>query len=123
MKNRALTIIKYTIIILAVGICYGIVAMRLGYGIPCPVHLLTGFQCPGCGISRMCIALLKLDFVTAYKSNQVLFLMTPGLLIIFGKQIYKYIKYGNFPASKVTNILLWIMVVILMLWGIVRNII
>lgn len=35
------------------------------FHIPCPIHYLTGISCPGCGMSRSVLALLRLDFSAA----------------------------------------------------------
>ncbi|MBT8043363.1 MAG: DUF2752 domain-containing protein [Verrucomicrobiae bacterium] len=34
---------------------------------PCPVKAVTGWDCPGCGLTRGSLALLEGDFATAFK--------------------------------------------------------
>ena len=41
--------------------------------IPCFFRTVTGLQCPGCGVTHMILALLHLDFPTAFHANPVLF--------------------------------------------------
>ena len=36
---------------------------------PCPIHSLTGIPCPGCGMTRACIALASGDFGNALHYN------------------------------------------------------
>lgn len=43
----------------AAGMLYCIWLHCTGLGIPCLFYLWTGFKCPGCGITRMCLALLS----------------------------------------------------------------
>ena len=40
-----------------------------GIGIACPFERLTGYQCPGCGVSGMFLSLLKGDLSGAFSSN------------------------------------------------------
>lgn len=51
-----------------------------GYGIPCTFHLLTGFDCPSCGMSRALSALSRLDFAASISYNP--FLIPVGIYII-----------------------------------------
>ena len=51
-----------------------------GRGIPCPVLLATGWQCPLCGASRMGAALLRGDPAAAWVANPFV-LVLGGLLL------------------------------------------
>ena len=44
-----------------------------GFGIPCMFNRFTGYLCPGCGTSRMALAMLRLDFSSAFRFNPVAF--------------------------------------------------
>ena len=57
---------------------------RIGFGIPCMFHILTGLDCPSCGISRMCMALLQLRFADAFRYNPAIFCLLPLLLAGLG---------------------------------------
>lgn len=41
----------------------------------CPVRLMTGVACPGCGMTRALLALLKLDLALAYEMHPLVFLL------------------------------------------------
>lgn len=41
--------------------------------IKCPVRFLSGIPCPGCGMTRAVIALLRLDFREAYLYHPLVF--------------------------------------------------
>ncbi|WP_405013128.1 DUF2752 domain-containing protein [Kitasatospora sp. NBC_01539] len=43
----------------------------------CPVHRLTGLQCPGCGGTRMAYDLLHGDLAAAWHDNAALLLVLP----------------------------------------------
>lgn len=121
MKNRAIKVIKSIFIVLITGILYGLFVMHTGIGVPCIINLITGYKCPGCGISRMCMALMRLDVNSAYNYNKVLFLLLPILLAVFSYQLYRYIRYNNTKLTKVQSAILYIAVALLLVWGVVRN--
>ena len=43
--------------------------------IQCPVKTFTGICCPGCGMTRACFSLFKLDFKEAFHYHPGVFLM------------------------------------------------
>lgn len=48
------------------GLVYFVISL-FGYSImPCPVHTLTRLQCPGCGLTRACKALIHGDWARAF---------------------------------------------------------
>lgn len=51
-------------------------------GIGCPILFLTGIPCMGCGMTRACLALLRLDFAAALSFHPLCFLL-PVFLVIF----------------------------------------
>lgn len=49
--------------------------------IPCPIKLLTGVSCPGCGMTRAYASLLRLDFSAAFAYHP-LWPLIPILLVL-----------------------------------------
>ena len=49
----------------------------VGRGLYCPFWKFTGLLCPGCGVTRMCLALLRLDLAGAWRANPALLLALP----------------------------------------------
>ena len=41
-------------------------------GIGCPIRWFTGISCPGCGMSRAFISLLRLDFAAAFRYHPMI---------------------------------------------------
>ncbi|OAB40647.1 hypothetical protein PMSD_01740 [Paenibacillus macquariensis subsp. defensor] len=52
-------------------------------GVPCVFNALTGFYCPGCGITRAVISLLRLDYIQAFRYNSLVFILLPLYAIYF----------------------------------------
>lgn len=54
-----------------------------GVGLPCPLRLVTGWECPLCGGTRLGAALLHGRLATAFAENPVL-LVGLGVLVVLG---------------------------------------
>lgn len=107
---------------LGAGLLYAFICRMAGHPIiPCVFHMATGLCCPGCGVSRMCLALLRLDFRAAFRANAAIMLLLPFGIIIAVRTAVRYIKYGTFSPTQMENRILCIMTGILILFGIVRN--
>lgn len=122
MKERLLRTLFYVISAIICGMAYigwcNISTLR----IHCLFHELTDLYCPGCGVTRMCLALVKLDFRRAFYNNRALFICIPMGLILSIQLIIQYIKVGFIkPSSKQTR-LLWGIIVFLIIFGFLRNI-
>ncbi len=86
----------------------------------CPVKIITGFDCPGCGSQRLFHGLLHGDFRGAWKANPFIFLTLPYISILifislFPRPFPRLAKWAqSLPA--VTVFLLFAL-----LWTIIRN--
>lgn len=123
MKKRLLRVSIVTLIFVIIGVLYGLFYIATGIGIPCTFYKITGLSCPGCGITRMCVALMQGDILSAIRSNAMLFFLTPLLLYIFGGYLLRYIRTGRWEVPRWQTIAMYIMIALLVLFGIVRNII
>lgn len=112
------------------GICAGLLAFlaatcvflaHRGLGIPCMFHLLTGFDCPSCGISRMGLALLDGNLALAWQANPVILCMLPFLLVLALRVGWRYIQTGSMQTKGAENLLLYTMIAVLLLYGVLRN--
>lgn len=119
-KRLANVLIKLLVIAIA-GIIYVNIIRGAGLWLPCIFRTVTGLKCPGCGISHMCIALLAMDFTSAWLANPVLLTVSPAITYIVIKQIIAWIVFGEQKMSKIDTIIVNALAVILILWGIVRN--
>ena len=96
--------------------------MMTDFGIPCPFFLLTGLKCPGCGISRMLIAIIQGDLRAAFYHNAFIFVTLPITVAFLVWNEICYVKNKN-TGSKVINTLLWTEIASALIFGIVRNLI
>lgn len=68
------------------------------FGITCPIKALTGISCPGCGMTRAYLSLLKLDFSKAYYYHPLFLLPVIALIFYifrnhFSKNFLKLLTY------------------------------
>lgn len=64
-------------------------------GVKCPFYYLLHWNCPGCGGTRMAIALLDGDVYQALRYNAYVLVTLPSLVYVFIRQSYEYIKYNR----------------------------
>lgn len=122
-RKRLIRVITYTLCIFMAGFVYGIFARYTGLAIPCPVYTVTGLKCPGCGVTRMCMALMQLDFREAFLCHPVLFLLLIPLGTVCMGIAVTYVKDGTKTLRPWQNIILYISIVLLIGYGVVRNLI
>lgn len=108
-------------LLLALGLLYALFVHFTGLAVPCVFHEITGLQCPGCGITRLCISLLRLDISAAWRANPVLLLSLPVFAILFVRFAVRYVKTGSVRNTKAEGIVCWILVAIFLVWGVLRN--
>ena len=122
-RQRLLRVILWTALLAGIGLLYGFFVSRTGIAIPCIFHLVTGLKCPGCGVTRMCVALMHLDFRSAYEYNQMIFLLSPVLLFIYLTCVIGYIRNGHWETNRTQNVVLYVCIALLIGFGIARNIV
>lgn len=70
----------------------------------------------------MCLALLRLDFKSAFQYNPAIFILLPVFGTTAAVGVIRYIKTGSKKKTKAENIALWAALAVLVLFGILRNI-
>jgi hypothetical protein len=71
----------------------------------CPFKMLTGFPCPGCGMTRACWCLLKLDFAGAFYYHPLSFLLASVVIFVVLNEVaelwfHKKMSYRWFNVNK-----------------------
>lgn len=121
LKERARDIFKSFAVIFAVGIVYYLICTLTDLALKCPTYEIFGILCPGCGLSRMCISLLRFDFASAFYYNAAFLLLSPILLSVGISYYYRYIKYGTRALTKWQRIAMAICIAALIVFGVLRN--
>lgn len=87
--------------------------------LPCIFHKITGFYCPGCGVTRMLISIFKLEFYQAFRYNVYLFIL---LIITIVYQIIKLITYKLLTKKiRLNNYIYILLLMTTIAFGILRN--
>ncbi len=100
-----------------------IILYLLNIKIPCIFHRITGFYCPGCGITRSLYHLFTLNFYQSFRYNPLLFILYPILIpyCIYKIYVWLFNKDDNI-TKKIPNLIWIILVIAFLLYGILRNI-
>lgn len=116
MRNKVLKIYFWGFLI---GLIYAVLVMFVGLEIRCFYYETLGLKCPGCGLTRMFVSMIKLDFASAFNYNPVMFVMffvwnLIGVLCFWNK--FKFIS-----NPKVLYGLLWVSIIIVLIYAVLRN--
>ena len=115
-RRKVVRIYAYT---LAIGGAYYALISLTGIKIPCIYATLFHLQCPGCGATRMALALLRLDFRAAFGYNPALFILfflwnAVALLYFWGRP--RFVRREFFLQCAMA-----VSIAVLVAWGFFRN--
>jgi hypothetical protein len=82
------------------GLALSVTYATTGVGMPCPFRLLTGWNCPLCGGTRMGGALLHGDIAAAWSFNPVALV---GLLVIGALGVLWTLEAAGGPAVRLPD--------------------
>lgn len=115
-KNRFFIIVFVLIVIFLLNILTEI-------KVPCLFKNITGLYCAGCGVTRMFLALLNLDFYQAFRYNSYVFCILPIIIMyLFFELRNIFLLKSNPLNSKKFNKLWYILLISCILFMIMRNI-
>ncbi|MBR3622289.1 MAG: DUF2752 domain-containing protein [Selenomonadaceae bacterium] len=116
----SLKILKPYIKFILIGCLYLMWVKITGISIECPFHAITGYYCPGCGVTTLFLCLSVFDFYGAFHANPVLFVLSPVIFwLIVKDKIYRLNKQQH---NKTYNKIALTTIIILVAYGIIRNI-
>lgn len=91
-------------------------------GVPCPLHLTTGWYCPGCGSGRLFWNLAQGQIAAAYHANQLIFILLPVLVLIYLHHLYFIVRQRELVPPKLQLVVYIILCILLIAFGVIRNI-
>jgi len=91
------------------------------FTLKCVFYELVSLKCPGCGITKMLVSFSRFRFIEGIKYNMFLGVTFPFVLWIFVYSGYLYIV--DKKNGKVFDVSCFIYVLLLLAWGIIRNIV
>lgn len=112
---------KPILLLLALGGCYLLFFQTFGFGIPCLFHRMTGYQCPGCGMTHAIAEIGKGNYQRAMQYNALSLTVFPAVCLYL---LYRFIwaekkKRKEFFVWE--YILLAILLMITLAYGYIRN--
>lgn len=104
----------------------GLAALAIGSGFPlCPMAGTFGVPCPGCGLTRATLALLRGDVSGALKLHPLVWLLTPLFVTFMGAATFELLRDPETPrrpsrvawnARGVTLLAAFVLVMSLGVW-------
>lgn len=87
----------------------------------CPIYVLTGFRCPGCGSQRALHQLLHFNFRVAFGYNALVVASLPLLAVAIAAELLRDRMPGlrAFFGRRATA---WVLVGIIAAWTVGRNV-
>lgn len=86
----------------------------------CPVYLLTGFECPGCGSQRAIHALIHGNLGQAFRENAFLIILMPFIALIAFAEISRE-KYPRLYRSISHPFVIISLLIAVCVWTFLRN--
>ena len=87
----------------------------------CPLYSMTGLACPGCGLTRGFHALFHGDVLTALDYNALIPVFAVVLGFFFLSMVSVAVRGRGFAVSVLSPKLLTGVLVLLLVFGVVRN--
>jgi len=87
----------------------------------CPIYSLTGFACPGCGLTRGFHALFHGDVLTALDFNALIPIWALIFAYLFVSLCFKAVRGKGLPWKFVSPPMLVGFLVLLITFGVLRN--
>lgn len=113
--------IQPIVVILAIGFLYLFFFQKFGFGIPCIFNKLTGYKCPGCGMTRAMAEIWDGNFKVAMQYNALSLTVLPVVCIYL---LYRFVRV---KIKKREGVYIWEYFLLILLiitavgYGYIRN--
>lgn len=123
MKKKLVNLCFFWITPIILLFIYYFLNKTFSFSIPCIIHKVTHLYCPTCGITRLLFSLLNGNIYRAFRYNQLVFILIPMIIIYLIILSYLYLTDKiNDRFKKISKNLFFIVLVLLISFGIIRNI-
>lgn len=89
----------------------------------CPLHSLTGLECPACGSTRAIAALLAGRWTDAWHYNPLAVLLAPCLAAFLLLQLYSALRYDRWRPVPYPPLAARAILAVALLFGVLRNVV
>lgn len=110
------------IILIILLICYLFIGDYFHVFLFCPIKKFLGLYCPGCGVTRMLLSMLKGNFYQAFRYNPLLFLGLPFFCFYYCYYLYFSLTKAKNKLSFFEPGIWYFLIIIFVIYGILRNI-
>ncbi|GHV97061.1 DUF2752 domain-containing protein [Lactobacillus nasalidis] len=121
VKKRAKEAIRNVSIILAAALALLASYHLTGHGLPCLFRALTGYLCPGCGMTRAINSILLGNFAQAWQYNPLSLTLLPLLALYLLYKTVRYVFKGEEEFKLGENVFLLLLLLTALCFGIGRN--
>ena len=95
--------------------------IKFNVGIPCLFKLITGYDCPGCGITRCLFSLINFDIKSAFNYNALVTILIVPFMVYYCYVNYCYVLSKDNRLKKYINKISVFLLVICLLYSIYRD--
>ena len=88
----------------------------------CPLYSITGFACPGCGLTRGFHALFHGDVIGALDFNALIPIWAAVMVYVAVSLLLLAIRGRGLPMWPTAPIFLWVFMIVLVVFGALRNV-
>lgn len=117
MKKKLITSLCCIVLL----INYLLLGDYFGIYLFCPIRKFLGLYCPGCGVTRMLLSLLKGNFYQAFRYNPLVFVLLPFLITYYLDYLYSFFKNKKTKFHVLEPSAWYVLIGIFLIYGILRN--
>lgn len=120
-RERLFRVLTWAGLILGIGLAYALLVHLTGWAVPCLFHTATGLWCPGCGVSRGCMAVLRGEWLAAIRANVGIAAIAPFAAGLLAVRCVRYVRTGKARGARWEEIAWLVLSGAMVVFGVLRN--
>ena len=121
-KKRLIRCALTTLLFVSAAAAISAIVKIKGGFIPCPFHLITGLNCPGCGNTRSLAALARFHFAESLSYNYAYPAEFIYIFAVYLRGTKSYVLNGRVSLTPKHPAAEYVFLAFIIIWGIARNI-